>query len=274
MKRDPYKHQEKYQAWKERIDEIGYIEGVSRKNSELILKYIFDMELGMNVSKKSQKGARSYIHLNNLKQRMIFMSKRFEEYYGAKCITDLTENQIVSFFAKMRSGEIKRVDGGEYKSVVDFVKIFKAFWHWHIKVCRKENKKVFDVTEDLDCSNDKPKWVYLDENQVKHMYENAKYEYKALIMFLFDSGIRSPTELINIRVSDLLKDCKELNIRDEASKTFGRRIKLMLCSDIIKAYISAKKLSFDDYLFDISPPVTNRYLKRLAKKLFGEGIAT
>ncbi len=104
MKRDPYKHQEKYQAWKERIDEIGYIEGVSRKNSELILKYIFDMELGMNVSKKSQKGARSYIHLNNLKQRMIFMSKRFEEYYGAKCITDLTENQIVSFFAKMRSG--------------------------------------------------------------------------------------------------------------------------------------------------------------------------
>lgn len=55
MKRDPYKHQEKYQAWKERIDEIGYIEGVSRKNSELILKYIFDMELGEMFLQEVQK---------------------------------------------------------------------------------------------------------------------------------------------------------------------------------------------------------------------------
>ncbi len=36
------------------------------------------MELGMNVSKKSAKGARSYIRFDNLKQRMIFLSKRFE----------------------------------------------------------------------------------------------------------------------------------------------------------------------------------------------------
>jgi len=72
MKRDPYKHQEKYLLWKERIDEVGYIEGITQKNSDLILKYIFDMELGMNVSRKSAKGSRSYIRLNNLKQRMIF----------------------------------------------------------------------------------------------------------------------------------------------------------------------------------------------------------
>jgi hypothetical protein len=60
------------------VDKIGYIEGISRENSDLILRYIFDMELGMNVSRKSAKGSRSYIRLNNLKQRMIFMSKRFE----------------------------------------------------------------------------------------------------------------------------------------------------------------------------------------------------
>ena len=49
------------------------------------------------------------------------MSKRFEAYYKTKCLTDLTENQIITFFTKMRSGEIKRIDGGEYKSVVDFI---------------------------------------------------------------------------------------------------------------------------------------------------------
>ena len=271
MKRDPYKHKEKYEAWKERIDKIGYIEGISRENSDLILRYIFDMELGMNVSRKSAKGSRSYIRLNNLKQRMIFMSKRFEEYYKLKCLTDLTEQQVITFFSKMRSGEIKRVDGGVYRSVVDFVKIIKAFWNWHIKVNRKQGIKILDITEDLDCSKDKPQWVYLDESQVKQMYDNAKYNYKVLIMFLFDSGIRSPTELVNIKVSDLLKDCKELNIRDEVSKTFGRRIKLMLCSELVKEYIKAKKLSEEDYLFDICPSVTNRYLKRLSGKLFGEG---
>ncbi len=79
MKRDPYKHKETYQAWKEQIDELGYIEGISKENSDLILKYIFDMELGMNVSKKSSKGARSYIRLNNLKQRMIFLSKNLKK---------------------------------------------------------------------------------------------------------------------------------------------------------------------------------------------------
>jgi len=270
MKRDPYKHKEKYEAWKERIDEIGYIEGISRENSDLIIKYVFDMELGMNVSRKSAKGSRSYVRLNNLKQRMIFMSKRFEEYYKIKCLTDLTEHQVITFFSKMRSGEIKRVDGGVYRSVVDFVKIIKAFWNWHIKVNRKQGIKILDITEDLDCSSDKPQWVYLDEGQVRQMCENAKYNYKVLIMFLFDSGIRSPTELVNIKVSDLLKDCKELNIRDEVSKTFGRRIKLMLCSELVREYIQVKKLSEEDYLFDICPSVTNRYLKRLSGKLFGE----
>jgi len=271
MKRDPYKHKETYEAWKEQIDKVGYIEGITRENSDLILRYIFDMELGMNVSRKSAKGSRSYIRLNNLKQRMIFMSKRFEEYYKLKCLTDLTEQQVITFFSKMRSGEIKRVDGGVYRSVVDFVKIIKAFWNWHIKVNRKQGIKILDITEDLDCSKDKPQWVYLDESQVKQMYDNAKYNYKVLIMFLFDSGIRSPTELVNIKVSDLLKDCKELNIRDEVSKTFGRRIKLMLCSELVKEYIQLKKLSEEDYLFDICPSVTNRYLKRLSGKLFGEG---
>ena len=53
MKRDPYKHQEKYLLWKERIDEVGYIEGITEKNSAIILKYIFDMELGRSALKLS-----------------------------------------------------------------------------------------------------------------------------------------------------------------------------------------------------------------------------
>jgi integrase len=169
----------------------------------------------------------------------------------------------------MRNGEIKRMDGKEYIGTADYIKVFKAFWHWHQKTKRKQGIEIQDITIDLDTSRDKPKWVYLTEKQVKQMCENAKYDYKVLMMFLFDTGIRAPTELMNVKVSDLYNECKELNIREETSKTFGRRIKLLLCRDMIKEFILVKKLSKEDYLFKISPPIANQYIKRLALKLFG-----
>ena len=61
---------------------------------------------------------------------------------------------------------------------------------------------------------------------------------------------------MNVKVSDLFNDFKELNIREETSKTFGRRIKLMICSDLIKDYIKEKELKPEDYLFKISPAMS------------------
>ncbi len=164
---------------------------------------------------------------------------------------------------------IKRQDGRTYRATRDFVKIFKAFWHWHQKVERKAGKEVEDITTYLDSSGEKPEWVYLNEEQVRIFADNCNPKYKTIVMFLFDTGIRAPTELMNVKVSDLNSNCKELNIRDEISKTFGRRIKLMICSELVKRYIKENKLGQEDYLFKFSPYVVNRYLKRLAEKLFG-----
>lgn len=44
----------------------------------------------------------------------------------------------------------------------------------------------------------------------------------------------------------------------------------MICSELIKTYVKEKGFKENDYLFDICPSVTNRYLKRLAKRKFGE----
>jgi len=94
-----------------------------------------------------------------------------------------------------------------------------------------------------------------------------------MIMFLFDTGIRAPTELINIKVEDLFNNYTELQIREEISKTFGRRIKLMICSKIIKDYVEENGLKPKDQLFPINPTVVNRYLKNLAVKVLGKGIS-
>ena len=89
-------------------------------------------------------------------------------------------------------------------------------------------------------------------------------------MFLLDTGIRAPTELMNIKVSDFYNDFKELNIRPEVSKTFERRFKLMLCTDLIKEYVEEGNLAYDDFLFTTNPVIVNRYLNRIGKKLFGD----
>jgi len=271
MKIDPYKHKERYLSWKEKVS--NGIPKISKENSDMILQYLNDMEKGLNVASVSIKGSRSYIRLNTLRDKLVFFAKRFKEIYKIEKILDISEEQLIAFFSDMKKGEVAKIDGKPYLSVDTYAKVFKAFWHWHQKINRKKGIEISDITLDLDTKQEKPNWVYLTEEQIKHLCDNAKFEYKVLIMFLFDSGIRSPTELINVKVSDLYNDFKELNIREEISKTFGRRIKLMLSSQLLKQYVKMGGLSSQDALFDITPYTTNQYLKRLSKKLFGESVS-
>lgn len=93
---DPYKHKERYLKWKKEIK--GRIPEISKYDSDLILRYINDIEIGLNVAISTKKGARSYIRLNSLKLRIISICKRFNELYGLEKITDITEPQLHKFF--------------------------------------------------------------------------------------------------------------------------------------------------------------------------------
>lgn len=269
MRIDPYNHKERYLAWKEKVKDG--IPDISKANSDLILAYLRDMETGMNTALGNVRGPRSFIRLNTLREKLIFFSKKLKERYSLDKMTDITEEQICEFFSLMSNGEITRKDGKNYRSGAYFVSVFKAFWHWHQKINKKQGKELSDITQYLDARQEKPEWVYLTEDQVRKLCDNVRYEYRVLIMFLFDTGIRSPTELVNIKVSDLHDNCKEMTIRDEVSKTFGRRIKLLLCHDLIREYVKRRCLKDTDYLFPIKPTVVNRYLQRMAKRIFGDG---
>jgi len=266
---DPHKHEERYKAWKNKV--ANGIPGISEANSNLIKQYVFDMELGLNISSVSRKGAREPIRLNTIRNKMTFFARTFEGRLKLDFIPKVTEEQAHEFFKLMRDGTILKKDGKPYLSTNYYVKTFKSFWHWYMKVQKKKDNIISDITTDLDSQGSKPSWVYLSEEQVKKLCNNAKFEYKVLMMFIYDSGIRSPTELVNVKVEDLSEDCKKLNIRDEISKTFGRKINLMFSSGLIKEYIKEKNLSQSDYLFTRSPPVVNKYLKRLAISILGDG---
>jgi len=108
MKIDPYNHKEKYFKWKSAI--TPEIVGISNENLSLILRYVEDMEHGLNVSISSTKGARSYIRLNTIKDKMVFFSRRFEEIYNLDDITKVTERTLHDFFSGMKNGEGRRDD--------------------------------------------------------------------------------------------------------------------------------------------------------------------
>lgn len=244
------------------------VPGVTKENESIILQYLQDMELGRNVS--TVKGERSYGRLNALYTRMRRLAMLFEEHFS-KNLIELTDLELAKLFKMLRDGVILSNKGKAYRSVRDFAKTFKAFWHWYQKVMRKDNQEdIPDITVDLDTSSEKPEFVYFTFEQMKEMADNALFKYKVLMWFLFDSGIRAPKECFNVRVSDLqeLKDNSglQLTIREPTSKTFGRKIKLLLCANYLKKYIKEENLSENDFIFNFSPTIVNRYLKRRGKK--------
>ena len=269
MKFDPWKNQQKYENWKKTGSPI---KGASKYNAELIVEYLNDMEGGYNCSRP---GSRSYSRLNNLRQRMRWMAIEMEKAYGKDKVTDLTKREISDFFnILMRKGRIKTRNGKTYTSVRDYANVFKAFWNWYIRREEEKGNSVHDRTRFIDMSLVKEsEFVYFTIEEFRRMASHAKFDYRVLLWFLFDSGIRAPTELMNIRVNDLspLKDSEnfEVNIRDEVAKTFGRKIKLLLCSSLLKEYLQSKDLKDDDFLFPIYHKAASQYIKRIALRVLG-----
>jgi len=140
MKIDPSKSKERYLNWKEKTSDG--IPGISIENSRIIKQFLNDMELGINVANDSKKGARSYIRLNTLKDRMILLVRHIKNHLNLDNIIQIKEDELIGFFTDMRNGKITRQGGREYRSVVDYVKTFKTFWHWYMKVQKKQGEEV------------------------------------------------------------------------------------------------------------------------------------
>jgi len=265
MKTDPYRSKEVYVAWKRGGARFP---GVSPASAEVLGRYLQDMEQGLNIAKGSRKGGRSYLRLNTLRWKLAFLAREVARRFAVSLL-EVSEEQLHAVFAAMRSGELEKRHGGAYRSTADYVKVFRAFWHWHMKVERKQGRTVTDICAELDDSREKPPWVYLREEEVRRLCSHARFKYKVLVLFLFDTGIRSPSELVNVRLGDFSENYSRLRIRDETSKTFGRTINLLLSADVVREYVRERALGEADALFPFHPAVVNRYLRRLATQLFG-----
>lgn len=275
--RDPHLHKNRYERWKQRKDLVVHINGQAREitgpNRDIILRYLQDLEYGVNML-PGRRGQRGNAHLNTTRTRLSRLAWMLAEN-TRKNLAELTRKDVVPFFHAMRNGTTISHKGQRYKSTCDYVKCFKAFWHWHTRVQREAGRELSDVTIDLDSTRDvKPPFVYFTIDELKQLCADANRKMRTMMWFMFDSGIRSPTELSNVKGKDILghpNGVVELHIREETSKTFGRRIKLMLCGQLLLDWIKDKSIGPDDFLFSFHPVVVNRYLKRLGARVFPNG---
>jgi len=262
MKIDPYKNKEKFINWK---NKGAIIPGVSKLNEKLIKKFLFDLEEGSNVDTSNKRGSRSYIRLNAYRSKLKMLAQKTEERFE-KDFPQLAKEDFNKLIKAFNDGDIKRKDGKAYMDIQDYLKTFKAFWHW---LQRTYKTKLKDITIEAEAEKRKAKWVYLDSDEFSKIIDTCKPYYKTLAWFAMDTGIRA-TELKNVRVSDISTDMKELDIREETAKTFGRKIKLMMCSDLLSQHIEVNNLKDDDIIFEKGLDKTNEYFKRRAKSIFGE----
>lgn len=254
--------------WEKLKNQNYGLKELSQHNKKLTKEFLGDFELGINVP-KGNKGRRSPGTLLKLRGYCLFLNKHFPK----KDFDKIIQKDIHLLFDRMHSGEIKKDSGKKYRDVGDFIKGFKVFWGWMIKTKKvKEN-----VAEDLTASSfkkQKPAWVYLEHEQIKLLIDTARGDYRALILFLYDSGLR-PQEAYRIRIYDFRDNYSSLNVPEirengkRVSKTFERTIKLKNCSQMIKNYIETNNLKSDDLLIGATQPAFNKYLRTLSKRLFG-----
>lgn len=270
MKVDVFKRKQQYLNWKERVHEEGIPE-LSKSNSDLVIRYVLDMESGQNIAKGSAKGGRSYPRLCNLVQRLTWIARQLEER-GVPDLRACSEKSAFTLFSEMERGVLLSRKGTPYKSFGDYAKVFKAFWHWWMKVNRKEGRTIADITEDIRSTSSHSPFVYVSKERLEEMLPYFSSGEQVVLLFLFDSMVRSPTEVLSLRVSHIYEQDGEVwvTVPDEISKTFGRTLNLLYSGQAIREHIRRKNLKPDDLLFSFDPSLLNKKMQQVAVQLFGD----
>jgi len=279
---DPMNRRGNHNGWLKRInyetDNIDYysFSNIPKEASYYLTRYLIDLWEGKNLARGIKKGRRSVNHLFGSRLRNCRVLELLKEQ-GSTEFLKLTEDEVLQLFNNMRDGKILTKLGKPFRSVGSYVRIFAGFWHWLMRVKKKEGIIIPDIVENLDRRDThKPQWNYLNLQKLEEMVKFAPSEYyRVLLYFLFDSGVRAPKELMNIRRKDLTEvpnsDLLYLQVREDTSKTFGRKIKLMISSTLVKEFMENKKLKPGDFLFTTSYVSTTRTIQKMGYKAFKIG---
>lgn len=274
MKLDVFNRERQFKNWRNDIKEYGNPK-LSDNNSKILLNYLDDMETGVNTARGSKKGKRGYAQLTKLLSHLQSLFMKIEERYN-KDVIKLTDREINKLFSDMQDGTIKKENGENYGDLSTAIKCFKAFWHWWMKTNRKQNITIQDITEDLNSSSTiETKFVYITKDDLFKMIPYFDKKEQTILMFVFDSLIRSPTELKSLKVKDIYEQDGDVwvNIPNEISKIRGRNFNLLFSGKAVLEHIKENKLSSNDFLFTYSNEYMNWKMQKVAEQIWGDKIS-
>ena len=227
------------------------VKDLNKANSKVAIDMLKDFGDGINVTTKGKRSPGSLIRIR-MTLRMLGVSIKNKPF------NSINQQQLSKICDRKKSE--------------DFAKNVKIVYSWMYRTGRID-KNIGEHIVVNDYNRGKPDWVFLTEEEMKRLINSCNANYRALLTFLYDSGIR-PQEAWRIRVMDFQDNYTVLNIPlkrkngEKVSKTFERTIKLKHCSGIIRDYIKVKELKSEDLLIDITQAGFNKYLRTLTIKLF------
>lgn len=137
---------------------------------------------------------------------------------------------------------------------------------------RKRGHVIVDITEDISTNATPAPFVYISKDRLDKMLPYFSADEQVVLSFLFDSMVRSPTEVLSLKASHIYEQEGEVwvTIPDEISKTFGRPLNLLYSGQAVREYIDRKRLRANDFLFSFNPSLLNKTMQKVAVQLFGD----
>lgn len=196
------------------------------------------------------------------------------ESWLGKPIQGLTEKDATDFYINLEDDVILRKNGKPYTAEAKntFLRSLKTYARW-----LSEEKGLLDykkVGRWIKPLKEEHNIAALTKEEIELMAANAQQRTQALIWTLFDTGARAQ-ELLNIRLCDIEKvnDTTEtylkITLREEFSKTNGRKISCRMCYPSLAPYLKKRKQEGgreDEPIFKMTYNALRLTIQKAAKK--------
>jgi len=271
-------------GYESRLNTFKQDKDISPENKKFIIDFLHDAELGKTNHGKAKKKvgeARLKKYISVLTRLSEWFNKPFDKITlkdTEKVISNLEKGvykkrKVIPQWEKGKLVSLKKIDTKEpfaKDTVLDFKKSLKKFFKWLFK---DDPKKFVDLTDWIETYGEFTEVPALSREEVEKMANACDTKWRALVMFLFDSGTRIE-EALNVRIGDISRkksgetNTESFYIRIKHSKTKPRTISIPMATKTLEGWLSIHpdKDNLDAQLFPLTYASVLKNLHIVGKK--------
>ena len=277
-------------GYKSRLNTLKHDKEVIPENKKFIINFLHDAELGKtnhNRAKKKVGESRLRKYISVLTRISEWFNKPFDKITlkdTEKVISNLEKGvykkrKVIPIWKEGKLVELKKITTKQTfakDTILDFKKTIKKFFKW---IFKEDPKKYAELTDWIETYEEVTEVPALSREEIEKMANSCDTKWRALIMFLFDSGTRIE-EALNIRIGDISKktsknsNTESYYVRIKHSKTKPRTISVPMCLRALDGWFSIHpdKDNLDVQLFPLTYGSVLKTLKTIGKKVLKKNV--